>query len=168
MNLCPPPPRPRKIKCKLSPLTLQSSGLYSQFVFLGDAARRSVSTVVSVLQVNERFSDQVVHTHQVPVVDLSNKTKKFAAEIQRCAKSNARVLKTTACVCVCVCVVYLNCEARLHGERGFDLEALPEDRVELFGDVVLLVVDGRFAESDDDVGIRLPVQIRRMQVVGLK
>ena len=64
--------------------------------------------------------------------------------------------------------VYLDCKARFHGEGGFDLKTLSKDWVELFRNIVFLVIDSCFPEPDDDVRICLSVQIRWMKVICLK
>ena len=63
---------------------------------------------------------------------------------------------------------YLDRKTRFHGEGGFDLKTLSKDWVELFRNIVFLVIDSCFPEPDDNVRIRLSVQIRWMKVISLK
>lgn len=45
----------------------------SHFVFLGDSAGGSVSTVISIFEIDMCFTDDVVTSDQIPVVDLDLK-----------------------------------------------------------------------------------------------
>ena len=56
----------------------------------------------------------------------------------------------------------------LHGEGSLHIKAFAKDGVELFWDVVFLVVDGGLAEQNSTVGISLAIQISRVKVIGLK
>lgn len=47
-------------------------------------------------------------------------------------------------------------------------DSLPKDRVQLLGDVVLLVLDVRLAQLDGDVGISFPVDVSWVEVCGLE
>ena len=48
-----------------------------------------------------------------------------------------------------------------------ELHLLSEGRVELLGNVVLLVGDALGTEHEDQVGVGLAVDVHRMQVLGL-
>jgi len=52
--------------CLLSTLFI----IYSHFVFLGDPARGSVSTVISIFEIDMSFTNDVVTSDQIPVVNL--------------------------------------------------------------------------------------------------
>ena len=46
-------------------------------------------------------------------------------------------------------------------------DPLSKDRVELLGDVAVFVIDGGLAQSDDDVGVSLAIDVCRVKVIGL-
>ena len=48
------------------------------------------------------------------------------------------------------------------------LDSLSKDWVELFGDVVFLVVDCRAAESDHQIWVSLAVDVSRVKVIALE
>lgn len=121
----------------------------SRGVASGDAAGGPVLAVEAVLQVQLGLADQVVGAHQVPVVDGHG-------------------------------------EGGVHGERGLDvkgpagrgserykndvfqvrqiLSILSKKRIELLGDVVLLILHFILSKLDDDVRIGFAVDVRWVEI----
>lgn len=62
----------------------------------------------------------------------------------------------------------MNLKTLQRSQALFVLSLLPaKDRVELFGNVVVSVFDLGFSQPQDDVGVRLPIRVCRVEVGSL-
>lgn len=112
-----------------------------------------MSAVESVLQVDASLSDQVVASHQVVVVD-QDRQQRLLRELRLDLKGPGRRSSFRSPVSVKWKVSWWPTGGHVP----------PEHRIQLLGNVVVPVFDFILAEPKDNVRVRFPVRVGRVQV----
>lgn len=108
-----------------------------------------MSTVESVLQVNACLSDQIVPSHHVIVIDQHSQQRllrKLCMHLKGSERRNRMRMMPGLKKCNQNCVLP------------------PKDRIQLFRDVIISVFDFVLAKPKNNVRVRFPIRVGRVQV----
>lgn len=120
-----------------------------------DTARGSVFAVKTVLKVQFGFSNQIIGSHQVPVIDWDSE-----GGIHRKCCLNVKGSDPRRCI--------LFNEKKGNGAiRWRNDNLLAEQRIQLFGNIVFFVFNLCLSQFNGNVGISLPVNVSWMKICGL-